>query len=504
MTKKKSILLQVLLLLGLCGIVIGVLMLTGCSNDGSNELGESTALEAVHFNGDDYFVTSAMGRMTNQEAFELMLDSEEAIFVFLDLVDEVLLRGNYEIDADSLVTFLEEFKADIPDFEAWMLQEGFASEEEVMRVLELDELRQAAVRHLVEVTDEEIEEAFAMFFDPEVDDLDEVRDDIYDHLVEQEIRMISTEEIARLRYEAGFEIFNETLEAAYEQYLTHFMFEIDLQAASSQDESEVIARINGVDITSGQVFEALSGQFGLALAFGQLDEMIVATHFPIDPAEVNEIIDELRVEFGDEFHSILAGAGFETEEDLFDYFESMLIEEAMIRAHFPPTEERLRELHAEMGATVSGSHILVDDYDLAVDLIEQLQNATDFPELFIELAAEYSSCGSAANGGDLGTWERGRMVPEFDEVIFDDLEIGEFTETPVETQFGYHVIYKTDASETSEFEDVRDDLEAGEIAQMQQIPGIFSDIMMTYRQEAGLTFTNPVLQARFEFLANGE
>lgn len=64
---------------------------------------------------------------------------------------------------------------------------------------------------------------------------------------------------------------------------------------------------------------------------------------------------------------------------------------------------------------------------------------------FAKLAKEYSEdSGSGQNGGDLGWFGRGTMVSEFEKAVFDDLTVGEITPAPVKTEFGYHIIKKTD------------------------------------------------------------
>ena len=60
---------------------------------------------------------------------------------------------------------------------------------------------------------------------------------------------------------------------------------------------------------------------------------------------------------------------------------------------------------------------------------------------FGALAREYSDCPSSAEGGNLGPFARGMMVPEFDKAAFE-LEVGA-TSDVVETDFGYHLIYRT-------------------------------------------------------------
>jgi parvulin-like peptidyl-prolyl isomerase len=70
--------------------------------------------------------------------------------------------------------------------------------------------------------------------------------------------------------------------------------------------------------------------------------------------------------------------------------------------------------------------------------------------------AESDDTGSGANGGDLGNFGRGRMVPQFDEVVFS-LPPGEISQ-PTKTQFGYHLIQVQERS-TKSFDEARDDIE---------------------------------------------
>ena len=495
MTKKKSALLHVLVLLGMCGVVIGILTLTGCSGN-NNELGESKPLEDVSFDGDEYFVMSDVGNITNQELFDTMIDSQEAIFALLTLVDEIMLRGNFEIDSEHVESTLSNVEDNVEDLDVWLTEQGFANINEFTRVLELEELRRAAIAHLVEVTDEDVDEAIEEFLENDGEEFDNIREEMYQWLRTQAAGEVSGEELARLRYEANLVIYHETLQEAYEQYLAMVQVEMDIHEVTEQVSPDIIASINGVDITIGQLFQTLTRDRGLQVVFELLDPKILADAFEVTTVAVEEFIEELKEEFGDDFDEAVASMGLETEEEIFEHFESAL-QQQEFQNQFAPDEERLRELYEEMEVDdVSGRHILVETYEEAADLITQLQADDDASELFAELAAEYSTCPSSENGGDLGSWNQGSMVEPFEDAIFA-LEIGEFTDTPVETQFGFHIIYRTDVEELPAFEDVREELESQELSNLHGM-GVIEAGRMDLRHEVGMVFSNPIMQARFE------
>jgi peptidyl-prolyl cis-trans isomerase C len=125
------------------------------------------------------------------------------------------------------------------------------------------------------------------------------------------------------------------------------------------------------------------------------------------------------------------------------------------------TEERLRaayETYKENNPPqqqVKASHILVEEKELAQDLIKQLDEGAEFAEL----ASEHSTGPSGKQGGDLGFFGEGEMVKPFSEAAFQ-LEVGEVVDEPVETQFGWHVIKVTDkrTQEPNSFEEMEDQL----------------------------------------------
>jgi len=114
---------------------------------------------------------------------------------------------------------------------------------------------------------------------------------------------------------------------------------------------------------------------------------------------------------------------------------------------------------------VRASHILIKTEGLdeagkkeARSRIEDILAKVKAGEDFAELAKAHSNCPSASQGGDLGFFDRKRMVPEFSEAAFK-LKVGQVSDI-VETKFGYHIIKVTDHkdAETKTFEDVKGDL----------------------------------------------
>ena len=87
--------------------------------------------------------------------------------------------------------------------------------------------------------------------------------------------------------------------------------------------------------------------------------------------------------------------------------------------------------------TASARHILVDTEEQCLTLKQQIEAG----ENFSTVAKEHSNCPSKAQGGALGSFGRGQMVPEFEEAAFSG-ELG-VVSAPVKTQFGYHLLEVT-------------------------------------------------------------
>jgi len=87
-----------------------------------------------------------------------------------------------------------------------------------------------------------------------------------------------------------------------------------------------------------------------------------------------------------------------------------------------------------MAPQARASHILVKTEDEANRLMKRINEGEDFADV----AKRFSKCPSGKNGGDLGWFGKGQMVPEFEKVAFEN-DAGKMV-GPIKTQFGFHVI----------------------------------------------------------------
>lgn len=92
-------------------------------------------------------------------------------------------------------------------------------------------------------------------------------------------------------------------------------------------------------------------------------------------------------------------------------------------------------------AKATARHILVDSEEICLELKKEIEEGADFATV----AKTNSSCPSGQSGGDLGEFEPGMMVPEFDKVVFS-APINT-VQGPVQTQFGYHLLEVTNRTE---------------------------------------------------------
>lgn len=180
-------------------------------------------------------------------------------------------------------------------------------------------------------------------------------------------------------------------------------------------------------------------------------------------ALLNELVDLTLL--AQEAENLGLGEEPEVRAQLDNLRQAVLAQAAVERLAQNPDEalikEQYEQQYAEPQQEYHARHILVDDAETAQQLISELDEGADFAEL----AQEHSTGPTGPNGGDLGWFMPEHMVPPFAQAV-QQLEPGQYTAEPVQTQFGFHVIKLEDTREQPkpEFDRVRDQL-AMEVSQ---------------------------------------
>jgi len=144
-------------------------------------------------------------------------------------------------------------------------------------------------------------------------------------------------------------------------------------------------------------------------------------------------------------------------------FKDQLMYTTLLEQHIKSfiTEKKLRDYYKKnkskyLQTKANAGHILVEKRAQAEEIIQKLNAGEDFTAL----AKEHSVGPSANDGGNLGWFNKDEMVKEFSEATFA-LKEGKYTKKPVQTQFGWHVIYLKEKMEDVAilFDDVKDQIE---------------------------------------------
>ena len=225
-------------------------------------------------------------------------------------------------------------------------------------------------------------------------------------------------------------------------------FTVTAAAAQDAGRDTVIATVNGVDITLGEMIVTraqLPSQYQQlpddVLWEGVLDQLVQQQ---LLAAQLGEPTAQIALLLATQKRSLMAA-------EVIDRLTNQAITDEALEAAY-----NARFANAAAEEEYSAAHILVDTREEAEAVVARLEGGADFAET----AKEISSGPSGPNGGDLGWFGIGMMVPEFETAVIA-LEVGQISE-PVQTQFGWHVIILNDKrqKEAPTLDQVRDELAA--------------------------------------------
>ena len=257
---------------------------------------------------------------------------------------------------------------------------------------------------------------------------------------------------------------------------------------AAEEADPVVATVAGVEVRASE----------LALAEGDLDPQfarlpdeqrrVAALAAVIDIKTLARKAEAEKLDETEEFKRQMA---FQRDRALHNaIFKAQVVDpvsEADLKARY---EKEIAAVPSE--EEISARHILVETEEAAKALIAELDGGKDFAEL----AKEKSTGPSAAQGGDLGFFTKGRMVPEFEAVAFT-LQPGEYSKEPVKTQFGWHVIKVEERREQAPpaFEEVADQVR--QVVMRER----YGDLIREARSETEINVLDPDLKAAYDAIS---
>ena len=223
-----------------------------------------------------------------------------------------------------------------------------------------------------------------------------------------------------------------------------FIMIYTLTAVTLLASDKVVATVNGSDITQSELNEYVTSSISGA-TFSALTEEEKQS------AISNMINRKLFIEDAKRIHvasnpQFILDLKKKTENLMLDYWMKEKAEEIVIDDREAKIYYRDNKVRFYQPASVKVRHILLGREMDAINIIDELLKSTSLKEDFIRLAKEKSTGPSSINGGELDWFIQEQMVPEFSEVAFR-LRKGRITKDPVQTQFGYHIIYLEDKRE---------------------------------------------------------
>ena len=227
------------------------------------------------------------------------------------------------------------------------------------------------------------------------------------------------------------------------------MLALPVQAQDTLTADSVVATVNGTEITLGHMLmvrASLPEQYQQlpddVLWDGIMDQIVQQT--VLSQQDSGEETRRVKLALENERRALMAAQVIEGIVD--DAVTDAAVQEAYEQTY----------LQADQAEEFNASHILVTTEEEAAAIVEELNGGADFAEV----ARAKSTGPSGPNGGQLGWFGAGMMVPEFQAAV-EALEVGAIS-GPVQTQFGWHVIILNEkrAKEAPSLDAVRAEIEA--------------------------------------------
>ena len=280
-----------------------------------------------------------------------------------------------------------------------------------------------------------------------------------------------------------------------------------LALAACSNNQSAIATSKAGNVTQEEFYKALKTTSGEQT----LQRLVLQKVLENDAKDKKAIEEEVKKEVAnqvtqyggeDALKAVLARSGFNSVDAYREtVYLNKLITAAVKKAN-KFSDEEIQKYYDSWEPRATAQHILIgvaqnasdeekaEAKKKAEDLIKQLKDGADFDTLAKENSTDKSS---AENGGKIGPFRRAEMVKEFADAAYG-LKVGEITEEPVLTQYGYHVIKLVEKPEKGSLNDLRSTLEDELIAEKLKDTATIHSVVSSLVKEADVKITDDTLK----------
>lgn len=280
---------------------------------------------------------------------------------------------------------------------------------------------------------------------------------------------------------------------------------------------EVAIKVNGENITADTLYNELREKYAKYLIINDIDKKIFDTIYKNDEEiekQVNEQFEYYESQYsqsGSSLEDVIKNYGYKNVKEFKDELRLNIQRSKAVDDYLKDNikDSEIQKYYDENYAgDISAKHILIkvkasdsdeglsdeEALNKANDLISKLNDGADFSELAKENSDD---TGSASNGGDLGYFNKGQMVKEFEDAAYS-LGVNEYTKEPVKTTYGYHIILKTGEKDKKALNDAKEEIKEKILATKKEDTTAQVTALDKIRKNYGLKFKDSKLKSIYK------
>lgn len=284
--------------------------------------------------------------------------------------------------------------------------------------------------------------------------------------------------------------------------------------AKLKDGTEPVAEIEGLTITADELYEDMKNIYSVSALLDKIDRKVLEEKYP----ETDEMNDEVQSQ-AENYYSVyeqyqkmskedfLSNNGFASEKEFLDYlklqYRKNKYAEDYVKTLIKDSEVE-KYYKDKVFGDINTKHILVnvestastEEKEEALNKAKEIISKLDEGKTFDEVKEEYKD---GTTYEELGYQSYDANLESAYMEAMQKLDNNSYSKEPVETSYGYHIIYRIDQKEKPKFEDIKEDilkkLATDKLTEDTNLSYIALDKM---REEAGLKFSDTVLEKKYE------